>query len=189
MDQTDEELVESYYQGNEEALEVLFIRYKMPVFNFSLRILNGRADAEDVTGEVFLSLFAKKYTQKSGAKFSTWLFTVARNACFTQMRKRKKWTSMWFTKNDSGQCEEWQIADAADLPNESLVKREEALKVKKAIDELPELQKEALVLREYHDMKYGQISEILDCSLEQVKINIFRARERLRVALKETQDG
>ncbi len=185
MVQTDEELVESYYQGNEEALEMLFARYKNPVLNFSLRILNGRADAEDVTSEVFLSLFGKKYTQKAGARFSTWLFTVARNACLSQMRKRKKWLSIWFTKNNSGEYEQWDIPDEADLPNEVLAKREEAVKVKQAINLLPDLQKETLVLREYHYFKYDQISKILGCSLEQVKINIFRARERLRGTLME----
>jgi len=185
MDKTDEELIETYYQGKEEAVEMLFTRYKMPVFNFSLRILNGRADAEDATGEVFLSLFRKKYTPRAGVKFSTWLFAVARNACLTQIRKRKKWLPMWLTKNESGEYEQWDIPDTADLPHEVLGKREEALKVRKAISLLPDLQKEALVLREYHHFKYDQISEILNCSLEQVKINIFRARERLRVVLKE----
>ncbi len=183
MEQTDEDLVKSYYQGNEEALEMLFARYKMPILNFSLRILNGRADAEDVTSEVFLSLFAKKYAPKQGVRFSTWLFTVARNACLTQKRKQKKMFGMWFTKKESSTYEEWNIPDKADLPNEVLSKKEEALKVKQAIQNLPELQKEILILREYHFFKYAQISEIVGCSLEQVKINIFRARENLRGVL------
>ncbi len=183
MEKQDEELIMEYYQGCEEALEMLFHRYKKPVLNFALRILNNRADAEDVTGEVFVVVFEKKYVQKPKAKFSTWLFTVAHNACITRIRKRKKTISLWFTKNDSGEYEPWDVVDPKTSPREELVKRETALEVKKAIAKLPDTQKEALILREYHHFSYEQITEVLSCSLENVKILIYRARERLRTEL------
>ena len=91
--------------------------------------------------------------------------------------------SIMFRKNNSNTYEEWDIPDTSSLPPDELVKLETAIHVKKAIHNLPESQKEAIVLREYHQLNYNEISEILGCSLEQVKILIFRGRERLRVEL------
>ncbi len=183
MDKQDEDLILEFQQGKSEALEMLYHRYKQPILNFSLRILSNRADAEDVTAEVFLVLFSKKDSYRSKAKFSTWIFTVAYNACITRIRKRKRVVSLWFTKDDDPEEKEWEIPDPNSLPSEDLAKKETALQVKRAIQNLPELQKEALVLREYHNLSYEEISQILDCSLENVKILIYRARERLKKTL------
>ena len=89
----------------------------------------------------------------------------------------------WFQKDISGDFEQWEIPDTRDLPPQELAKRETAHQVKKAVYELPLDQKEALVLREYHGMSYAEIADILQCSLDNVKILIFRARGQLRVKL------
>lgn len=181
MQKRDEELILELQQGNEEALEMLFQRYKVPILNFAMRILGNRADAEDITGEVFLVLFEKNHMYKPTAKFKTWLYTVARNACISRIRKQRRTMSLWFSSRDGGSdYEQWDIPASDDIPREELVKREAAIQVRKAIHNLPETQKEAIVLREYHKMSYAEISEVLDCSLEKVKILIFRARARLR---------
>lgn len=179
----DEDLILEYQSGSDEALTMIFQRYKKPVLNYALRLLGNRADAEDATGEVFLVLFAKKYTYHPTAKFSTWLYTVARNVCITRLRKRK-WTVSLFVKRDvESDPQEWEIPDTSNLPGEELEKNEIAQFVKKAIDKLPDEQKEALVLREYQEMSYEEIAKVLQCSIEKVKILIYRARERLRVEL------
>lgn len=183
MEIKDEELIVEYYQGDQAAFTALFQRYKRPVLNFALRLIDNRADAEDVVEEVFMSLLQQKYTIRAGAKFSTWMFRVAHNACMTHFRKKKHVASLWFKKNDENDYASWDVADTADLPHEEIAKQESAMQVKKAIAKLPLEQKEALVLREYNGLAYDQISVILECSLEKVKILIFRARERLRVEL------
>ncbi len=182
MEKQDEELILDGQKGDRAALSALFERYKRPVFNFALRILGNRADAEDVTGDVMLVLSVrnKAYVPKPGVPFSTWLFTVARNACITRIRKRNKTMGFWFRNSQSGQYEEWDIPDTRDLPPQEIHKRETARQIKKAIYELPLDQKEALVLREYHGMSYSEIAAVRQCTLENVKILIFRARSRLR---------
>lgn len=183
MEKKDEQLILEYQQSNDEmALVTLFNRYKAHILNFALRILGNRADAEDVTSDCFLTLFKKRYIYRAGTKFSTWLFTVARNLCINRIRKRKKLGSMWF-KKDSNNYEQWDIPDEKDIADTTLEKTEASMMVKKAILKLPEEQKEALILREYHNMNYADISEIMSCSLEKVKILIFRAREQLKVEL------
>lgn len=191
MSKQDEELIAEYQQGNDEALNMLFHRYKMPVFNFALRLLGNRAEAEDAASEVFLVLVSKKEAYQPKAKFSTWLFTVTRNACIDRIRKRKNIFSLWFT-NSSGEQEQWEIPDDdGETAAEHAARRETAHQVKSVIELLPPMQKEALILREYQGLKYEEIAHILGCSLENVKVLIFRARERLRVELASSilEDG
>ena len=183
MDKQDEEIMLEYQSGQEEAITMIFERYKNSILNFCLRILGNRADAEDVTGDVFLSLFSKRYTYDPKAKFSTWLYTIARNSCIDRIRKRKNFVSIWFTQKEDGRVDQWDIEDAQDLSREELGKKEMAAQVRLAISKLPLEQKEAIVLREYHSLSYEQIAVILNCSLEKTKILIFRARERLREEL------
>ena len=184
IDQTDEQLWQGYIGGNQGAFETLFSRHKDKVFNFSLRLLNSRADAEDVTSEVFLQLFYKKFQYDGRAKLTTWLFTVARNGCMTKLRSAKGVISMWFKKEDDSEFESWDVVDSGPLPGDELTRRETARSVKRALLKLPQEQKQALILREYFQKDYQEIAQILDCSLDNVKVLIFRAREALRVDLK-----
>src|SRR5262245_57713024 len=91
MDRTDEELILDYKQGEKAAMETIFMRYQRPILNFALRFMGNRADAEDVASEVFIGLLQNKeaYAPRIGAKFSTWLYTVARNSCLSKIRKRR----------------------------------------------------------------------------------------------------
>lgn len=182
MERRDEEIMLEYLEGNVEVADIIFQRYKNRILNFSIRLLGNRADAEDVTGEVFLALFSKKYTFNPNAKFSTWFFTVARNSCITRIRKRKNVVSMWFTSK-AGKLQEMEIEDSSQLSRDELVKKEREKKVRLAIASLPLEQKEAIILREYQKLSYDEISQILNCSLQKVKILIFRAREQLRAEL------
>ena len=180
MDQTDEELVRAYYGGDSKAFEMLFVRHKVKVFNFSLRMLSVRADAEDVTSDVFIQLFGKRFKDDGRAKLTTWLFTVARNASLTKLRSIKNTVSLWFKQAGTDEYHEWDVPDPGESSSEIMDQHEQALKVKKALQALPVEQKEALILREYFQKDYQEISQILGCSLEKVKVLIFRGREALR---------
>lgn len=178
----DMELVNAYYAGDKGAFEQLFERHKLKVFNFALRLLNNRPDAEDVTSEVFIQLFGKRYQNNGQAQLSTWLLTVARNNCLTRLRSVKKTVSLWFQKDD-GDDGVWEVPDPNASPAQAMAKKEQAKAIKRALDKLPIEQKEALILREYERRGYSDIAQILGCSLEKVKVLIFRARERLRLEL------
>lgn len=183
MEQTDEVLIQAYQTGDAAAYEALFHRHKGKLFNFTLRMLGNRADAEDATSETFIQLFHRRYQDTGKAKLSTWLFTVARNACLTRLRSRKWVQPLWFKRNASADAEEWEIPDTAPIPSEDLKTKEMAKAVRRAITTLPDEQKEAVILREYFKKDYAEIAQILDCSLEKVKVLIFRGREHLRIEL------
>lgn len=185
MEQSDEEIMMQYkVTGEPEIVQAIYFRYRTRILNFCLRMLGNRADAEDVTGEVFLTLFSGKYAYDPKAKFSTWLYTVARNGCISRIRKRKHLVSVWFSSRGSSTYDQWELEDKEDLAAEQLAKKEAASRVRRAIGQLPNEQREAIILREYHRLHYDEIRQILDCSLEKVKILIFRAREKLREDLR-----
>ncbi len=181
----DKDIIEALKAGSQTAMEMLFDRYKSRILNFSLRYLGNRADAEDVTSDVFVTLFSNKYTWNPTAKLSTWLFTVARNACLTRLRKKKNIISIWFTKNedDDDKADVWDIPDENSIGDQIMSTKESIQHVKKAISKLPVEQREAIILREYQRLSYEEIAQILECSLDKVKVLIFRARENLRAEL------
>lgn len=178
VEKSDETLMEECQEGSSAALEELFGRYKAKVFNFAYRILSDRAEAEDATSDLFLTMLSKSgaYSPQARAKFSTWAYTVVRNGCFSRLRKRRGWFSF-------GDLAEWQVADAGPGPGEQAQRRDMGRWVQAAVQKLPLSQKEAIVLREYHGLSYAEIAQVLRCSMENVKILIFRAREALRKEL------
>ena len=176
---TDEELMHEYAQGDAQALSLLFSKYKEPVFNFCLRILRNRSEAEDVTSETFMALLNKKYVRQSSAKFSTWLYTIARNTSISRIRKKQKLFSLW-TKNKEGQDTLMDVVDTTPLIRDEMESRQKNNMLEDSLKRLPTDLKEALVLREFHDLSYEDIAQVLGCSLAKVKILIFRAREVLR---------
>lgn len=180
MAQTDEELIIEFLRGNEQLMETIFQKFRTPVFNYAFRLLMNRADAEDVTADTFLAIFSKKYSYQPEVKFFTWLFTVVRNACIDRMRKRKRNVSLSGENKEDPQID---VVDEQPTPLQNLKQNERAQYVQIAINKLPQDQKEALVLREYHRMDYQEISQIMNCSLANVKVLIFRGRVNLRKEL------
>lgn len=182
MNQSDEQLMIKNMEGDKEALEFLYQRYKKRIFNFCYRILSNRADAEEATGDFFAALSSGvKY--KESAKFVTWAYTVARNICVSCMRKRLKWQFLWIKSYESGTYEEIQLPDhKADHAND-LAQADMAEHIKQVINKLPEREKTLIVLREYEQLSYNEIADITELTVSQVKVGIFRTREKLRKML------
>lgn len=176
----DEELIQSFYNGNREALGLIFERHKEGVFNFALRMLANRADAEDVIGDVFGRLSGNHGRFVPNATFKTWLYTIARNACLDRIRNRRNWVSAWFRNQQSQDDVPMDFPSNKPSPSQDLQSKETAHYIRAAIQKLPEDQREALILREYEDLAYDQIAQILGCSLANVKVLIYRARVQLK---------
>ena len=180
----DEEIMMEYKAGNIDALEEIFQRYKKPILNYAFKLLSSFADAEDVVGEVFYILTSRKDQYEPRAKFNTWIYTIAHNAAIDRIRRRKRVFFFWQKKDKDGSSyEELDIPDTRFMPDTLAQENDIASYVKKAIDKLPFQLKEAIVLRQYHNLSYEEISAVLNCSLSKVKILIFRAKEVLRKEL------
>ena len=88
-DEADEDLMVQYQQGEVRAFEILLSRHRKPVFNFILRFIGERETAEDLLQETFMRVIKGADAYKRQAKFTTWLYTIARNLCVDQTRRRK----------------------------------------------------------------------------------------------------
>ena len=161
-----------------QAMDEFLKRYKNPIYHFVLRLSWNAQEAEDLTQEVFLRLHQYRDEYRPIAKFSTWLFTIAHNLSVSRLRK-KKWVISWPRSNDGAE-ELVEFESPAPSPREITANQEVSAKLKECIQGLPFLQKEALILREYEQMKYEEIAMILNKSLGTVKTLIHRARENLK---------
>ena len=173
-----------FQAGDSDAMEQLFARFQKPLFNFFYRMVGRRETAEDLVQETFLKLcrFGSSF-RGSDAKFTTWLYSVAGNQCRDYLRHSAR-----RPETPLGDLEENYSEDIMDIPSasgdssveEHLIRMELRAELKAAIHSLPEKERTAIVLREYHDLEYKEIAEILGCPLGSVKVLIFRARQRLR---------
>lgn len=171
-------------------MEELFARFQKPLFNFFLRMVGRRETAEDLVQETFIKLcrFGNSFCG-SHARFSTWLYSVAGNQCrdyirYTSRRPETPIADM-VDEDQAGNFADSLYASEESPVEDHLMRMEVNSSIKAAIDSLPEKERKAVILREYNDLEYREIAEILGCPIGSVKILIFRARQRLRERLKD----
>lgn len=174
-------------QGDTEAFTALVEKYKQPVMNLAYRTLRDATEAEDLAQNVFVQAWKSASRYEPTAKFSTWIFTIARNLCLNEIRRRTRHPaeSLDQTRDDNPELPLFQVEDRrlASTPDQ-LLRGELESKVDQAIAALPENQRMALALCHEDELSYEQIAEVLDCSLSATKSLIHRARETLKQKLK-----
>ncbi len=185
----DEELMCEYKKGNGFAMDEIIRRYKNPVYRFLLRLCRAQAEAEDIAQEVFLRVHQYRLSYVPSGKFSTWIFSIAHNLFIDNLRKRR-WLVAWPHKNNEESDDDpVEFVSTALSAAEETERNELAEAVKSFIQDLPFLQKEALVLREYEQMEYEEIAAILKKPLGTIKTLIYRARENLKNKLLPRIEG
>lgn len=174
-------------QGDAAAFTQLVEKYKQPIMNLVWRTVRDETEAEDITQSVFVQAWKSAPRYQATAKFSTWLYTIARNLCLNEFRRRSRHPteSLDQTRDDSEdqplfQVEDKRIRGAQD----EMLQGELEHKVDAAIGALPENQRIALALCRQEELSYEEIAEVLGCSLSATKSLIHRARETLKVQLK-----
>lgn len=184
---TDAALMLRVKRGDMMAFEELVVRYKRPVINFVYRMLPDGAEAEDLAQTVFVQVFKSARRYKPSARFSTWLFTIARNLCLNEIRRRTRhpaqsWEAL---HEEQGDTLEPLIQGARrTLVTDATLRAELEVKVGAALADLPENQRAAMLLYTYEDLSYDDIAGVLGCTLSATKSLIHRARETLRARLK-----
>jgi RNA polymerase sigma-70 factor (ECF subfamily) len=174
-------------RGDRAAFAELVDKYKQPVMNFIFRSLRDETEAEDLAQNVFLQVYKSRARYKQTAKFSTWLFTIARNLCLNELRRRSRHPaeSLEETHSEKEDLPAKQFEDKSQISApETLLHGELAQKIEEALDELPENQRSAILLCRQDDLSYEQIAKILRCSLSATKSLIHRGRETLKEKLK-----
>ena len=179
-DQSESTLIEQARAGDEAAFEELMRRYKRPVLNFIYRLLSDAEEAEDIAQEVFVRVYRSLRGYSPRTRFSTWLFTVARNAAIDRLRWRKRHPTVPL---DSAP----DPATPIGVTDEVNV-HEIGTQVATAVASLPEDQRTALVLAEYQGLSYAEIAEIMRCSEKSVESSLYRAKHTLREKLRHLLD-
>ncbi len=188
-DQTDPDaaLMLRVKRGDRAAFVELVEKFQQPLFNFVFRTLRDDTEAEDVAQNTFLQVWKSRARYQRTAKFSTWLFTIARNLCLNEIRRRSRHPaeSLEETHAEHDDQPQRQYEDKkVFLPTENVLHGELAKKIEEALDELSENQRTAILLCRQDEMSYEEIAEILNSSLSATKSLIHRGRETLKEKLK-----
>ena len=174
-------------QGDSDAFVELVEKYKQPVMNLVYRMLRDATEAEDVAQNVFVQVHRAAPRYKVRSKFSTWLFTITRNLCLNEIRRRSRHPAQSMDAPHPLQEDEpWhQFEDAKTTsPPENLLHAELEEKIQMALSELPENQRLAILLCRQDQLSYEDIAEVLGCSVSATKSLIHRGRETLKEKLK-----
>jgi RNA polymerase sigma-70 factor (ECF subfamily) len=169
----DQELIAAALAGRPDAFGELVGRYERAVYNLAVRTLRDRTEAEDAAQEAFFKAYRALNTFRPGAKFSTWIFTICYRGCCDRLAKRKRFSGDELPDS----------ADPAAGPAQLAERHDEAQRLRRAIDELPEKYRTVITLYHLQGKQYEEIATVLNLPLGTVKTHLFRAKDLLRKAL------
>jgi RNA polymerase sigma-70 factor (ECF subfamily) len=173
--------------GDLQAFEELVQKYKHPIVNVIYRMLHDLEESEDLAQNVFVRVFQSAGRYEVSAKFSTWIFTIARHLCLNEIRRRGRHPAQSLEASQS-EDEEQAPRQYPDLktasPPQAFLHRELEQKIQEALAELPEKQRLAIALCQEDELSYEEIARVLGCSVSATKSLIHRGRETLKEKLK-----
>ena len=181
--------------GSATAFEELVVRYQDRLFRLLENMVGRREWAEDLAQEVFLRVYRSRQEYVPGAKFVTWLYTIANNVACNALRDRSRRPEVTLMGTDSGPMgvmpmEKLVLAASGATPTRQIARAELRDVVRMALDGLSERQRMAVLLSKFEDMSYADIARAMEMSPQAVKSLLSRAREALRQKLEPyVQDG
>jgi RNA polymerase sigma-70 factor (ECF subfamily) len=182
MNEPEAKIMTDVAGGDLAAFRTIVELHHKPLISFIARFTGDRDSAEDIAQEVFLRVFKAAKNYKPRAKFKTWLFTIATNLCLNEIRDNKSSPKI-VDLSDLHEQEYPVIAPDAFSPQKAAENAELSMAVRKAIQSLPENQRIAILLRQYNDFSYNEISTIMGISVSAVESLIQRARQSLKKSL------
>lgn len=184
---TDEDLVARATAGDLESFNQLVSRWERPIYALAYRTLGREEEARDVVQEAFLRAFRGLKGFKGEAKFSSWLYRITLNLCRDWVRRERRAPLVQVPEG----VDPVDLADAQASPEPSVedlvADREMSAAVAKAMAELPEEQRTAIMLKEYHGLTFQEIAEQLGCPLSTVKTRLYQGLSVLRRRLERRQ--
>ena len=191
---SDEDLMKLCQDGDESAFEVLFSRYETQALSFIHRLIGDQSRTEALGQEAFLRIFKDAKSYQYPRSFTTWFYTIVRNLCKNELRWRSRHPTVSIEENighseHSGSDRASRIGDMLKSdstdPLEAMVLRERNSRLERAMDELPDLERDILILNRFQGLKYREISEIVGVPIGTVRVRIYSALETLRKSIKD----
>ena len=182
----DKELVEKAKRGDQEAFAQLVLDNQNRVYSLALRLSGDREEAADLAQEAFVKAWQGLSAFQGESSFSTWVYRLTTNVCIDHLRKKKRREAVEPSVSLDDENNSWAEPSTWEQDPQRLLEQSERGKaLARAIDQLPDWQREALVLRELSGLSYQEIGEKLDIDIGTVKSRIARARLNLRKILLE----
>jgi RNA polymerase sigma-70 factor, ECF subfamily len=163
--------------GDRDAFDVLVVRHQRAVYQVCFRFLREHAEASDVMQDAFLKAWRALPRFKGDAAFATWLYRVAVNTCLSRLAAKRPPADPL--------ADAAVVADPRASQTATLIERERAAAVRRAVDQLPARQRATVILRVFHDLPHAEIASALGSSVGAVKANFFHALRNLRRLLAE----
>ena len=177
------QLIKRAVKGDMDAFEQLARAYQSKIYALALRIMKNEQDAFDASQEALVKLYKNLSGFGFRASFATWVYTITRNACLDLLRNRN---SRDFVDIATVEFSLYAPEEESS-PEVGLERQELRRQIISIMNQLPEEQKQTIVLRDVEGYPYEDICQLLNCSLGTVKSRLFRGREKIRKALKNME--
>jgi RNA polymerase sigma-70 factor (ECF subfamily) len=179
MTWSDEELVSRSIGGDADSFNQLVLRWERPIYALAYRVIGREEDARDVCQETFLRAFRALGGFRGQAKFSSWLYRIALNLCRDWVRRQRRTPVVQLPEDVD--VMELAVSREPTEPIEDLVARHDLTRlVEKAMARLPEEQRTAIILKEYHGLTFQEIADLVGCPLSTVKTRLYQGLTVLR---------
>jgi RNA polymerase sigma-70 factor, ECF subfamily len=185
MTWTDEELVARSQSGDVDSFNQLILRWERPIYALAYRVIGREEEARDVCQEAFLRAFRALPGFKGQAKFSSWLYRITLNLCRDWMRRQRR-TPVSQMPDDVDALEFASESGPVESIEDLVARRELGAVVEEAMALLPEEQRTAIILKEYHGMTFQEIADLQGCPLSTVKTRLYQGLSVLRRHLAKT---
>jgi RNA polymerase sigma-70 factor (ECF subfamily) len=176
---SDEELVTRSRGGDLDSFNQLVLRWERPIYALAYRVIGREDDARDVAQETFLRAFRALSGFKGQAKFSSWLYRITLNLCRDWIRRERR-APVTQAPEGVDLIELASESEPSESIEELVSRRELGRAVAKAMSLLPEEQRTAIILKEYHGLTFQEIADLLDCPLSTVKTRLYQGLTVLR---------
>ena len=182
---TDEQLVEQAVNENSEAFGEIVNRWERKIFALCFGMLGREDEARDAAQETFISAYKNLKNFRGDAKVSSWLHRIAVNQCLT-VKRRAKTRSESFLDDESNQEEKVFVAPSRLSPSRTTEQNERLKIIRQAVNSLPVDLRQVVVLKEFEEMTFQEISDTLDLPLSTIKSRLYTALKQLRMKLERT---
>ena len=185
MTSTDEELVARSIGGDADSFNQLIVRWERPIYALAYRTIGREEDARDVCQETFLRAFRALPGFRGQAKFSSWIYRIALNLCRDWIRRERR-TGFVQPPDDVDLMDLVAAAEPSESIEDLVARKDQVRVVERAMALLPEDQRTAIVLKEYHGLTFQEIADLLGCPLSTVKTRLYQGLSVLRRELART---
>ncbi len=186
---SDNHLIARTLAGETEAFSILVRRWERPIYSLTLRMLGRDEDARDACQEAFLAAFRNLSKFRGDAKFSSWMYRIALNACHTRLRSSNGLVSYSLDAED----EHGHRRDVADTKLESLPdqlqRTEQTQIIRRALQALPPEMRQVIVMKEYEEMTFAEIADVLGLPTSTVKSRLYTGLQQMRLRLNHLREA